>query len=92
MFSRYEIHEKFVSDIGLSEYALEDIANIYIFAAEYGFEHITSSPRCAQTYGKVERAVQTVKALLNKEDDPHLCLFINQHHWNKVITRFLLNC
>ena len=37
------------------------------FAALWGFEHVTSSPLCAQSNGEVERAVQTMKAKLNND-------------------------
>uniref|UniRef100_A0A3P9ISX4 Integrase catalytic domain-containing protein n=1 Tax=Oryzias latipes TaxID=8090 RepID=A0A3P9ISX4_ORYLA len=41
------------------------------FAACYGFEHVTSSPRFPQSNGEPERAVQTVKRLLKKSSDPY---------------------
>ena len=44
------------------------------FAKGYGFEHITSSPRYPQSNGEVERAVQTLKAILNKTNDEYLGL------------------
>lgn len=36
------------------------------FAAMYEFEHITSSPECPQSNGKVENAVKTSKNLMKK--------------------------
>ena len=36
------------------------------FAEQYGFHHVTSSPRHPQSNELVERGVQTVKGLLNK--------------------------
>uniref|UniRef100_A0A8C2XCI7 Integrase catalytic domain-containing protein n=1 Tax=Cyclopterus lumpus TaxID=8103 RepID=A0A8C2XCI7_CYCLU len=45
-----------------------------LFAAAYGFRHVTSSPRFPQSNGKAERAVQMVKNLLKKAEDPYLAL------------------
>ena len=44
------------------------------FASEYGFIHVTSSPRYAQGNGMAEQAVQTVESLLKKSVDPYLAL------------------
>ena len=44
------------------------------FAKDYGFEHITSSPQYPQSNGEVERAVQTLKAILNKTNNEYLGL------------------
>ena len=53
------------------QYSTESYAK---FAQEYGFEHLTSSPRYPQSNGVVERAVRTVKGLLKKAEDPYLAL------------------
>ena len=40
------------------------------FAKQWGFKHVTSSPRFPQSNGEVERGVRTVKNLLQKAEDP----------------------
>ena len=59
------------------------------FADNYGFEHVTSSPTYAQSNGKVENAVKTVKALLEKArksgEDPYLALL----DWRNTPTEML---
>lgn len=48
------------------------------FASEWSFVHTTSSPRYPQSNGKVERAVRTVKSLLQKSKDPDLALMASR--------------
>ena len=40
------------------------------FAKEYNFQHVTSSPKFPRSNGEAERAVRTVKELLEKAPDP----------------------
>lgn len=70
IFSRHGIPELFYSDNGpqFSSQLFKD------FAAAYGFSHVTSSPKFAQSNGEAERHVQTVKRLLKKAKDPYLAL------------------
>ena len=48
------------------------------FSKEWGFQHITSSPRYPQCNGFIERQVQTVKNTLDKAvksgEDPHMSM------------------
>ena len=44
------------------------------FVNLYGFTHATSSPLFPQANGAAERAVRTIKDLLNKSDDPYLAI------------------
>ena len=46
------------------------------FAAEYGLEHVTSSPRYPQSNGTAERAVKTVKSMFEKNKDQYMALLI----------------
>ena len=70
VFARHGIPQTFMSDNG-PQYSASTFTQ---FAKEYGFSHITSSPRYPQSNGAAERAVKTVKALLEKDDDPYLAL------------------
>ena len=70
IFSRHGIPELFYSDNG-PQFSSQQFKD---FAASYGFRHITSSPRFAQSNGEAERHVQTIKRLLKKAKDPYLAL------------------
>lgn len=59
VFSRHGVPETVLSDNG-SQYTGAPFKN---FATEYGFNHITSSPRYPQANGEAERAVASVKGL-----------------------------
>ena len=56
-----------MSDNG-PQYAAETFSQ---FADKNGFIHVTSSPRYPQYNGEAERAVQTVKNVLRKNEDPY---------------------
>ena len=70
IFARHGIPQTVMSDNG-PQYAA---AAFVKFAQEYGFAHITSSPRYPQSNGAAERAVRTVKSLLDKNGDPYAAL------------------
>ena len=69
-FSRHGIPQIVVSDNG-PQYTATLFKE---FANQYGFTHITSSPLFPQANGAAERAVCTIKDLLNKNDDPYLAI------------------
>ena len=70
IFARHGVPESLLSDNG-PQYAAEAFTT---FSKEYGFTHLTSSPRSPQGNGAAERAVRTVKTLLKKCDDPYVAL------------------
>ena len=66
MFATHGIPEMVCSN-NSPQYDSAEFAN---FAKDWEFKHVTSSPLYAQSNGEVERAVQTVKNLLQKKSDP----------------------
>lgn len=70
VFSRHGIPDVVVSDNG-PQYRSAEFKS---FALEYGFNHITSSPRYAQSNGEAERMVQTIKNLMDRSQDIYLAL------------------
>tara|TARA_B110000881_G_scaffold207396_1_gene211562 strand:- start:705 stop:4865 length:4161 start_codon:yes stop_codon:yes gene_type:complete len=70
LFAQHGIPELVISDNG-PQYSANQFQQ---FAADYGFNHVTSSPHYPQANGEAERAVRTVKALLRKNQDIYLAL------------------
>lgn len=70
IFARHGIPEVIVSDNG-PQFSAETFTK---FAQDYQFKHTTSSPYYPRSNGGAERAVGTVKNLLEKESDPYLAL------------------
>ena len=77
--SRYGIPDRLMSDNGPQF----DNHHFKKFAADYGFEHKTSSPRYPQSNGYAERAVQTAKKVLGtaeeNNEDPYLALLSHRN-------------
>ncbi|UYV61423.1 hypothetical protein LAZ67_1004790 [Cordylochernes scorpioides] len=71
IFARHGIPETVVSDNGTQFGAAREFAN---FARQYGFTHVTSSPRFPQSYGMAEAGVKIAKLILKKNQDPLLGL------------------
>ena len=75
IFSRFGIPQNFVSDNG-PQYASQDFT---MFAKEYDFNHVTSSPKYPQSNGLAEKTVQIAKRILKKKcradgKDPYLAV------------------
>ena len=56
MFSRYGVPDQIISDNG-PQFASAEFAK---FGKQWGFNHVTSSPRYPQSNGKAENAEKTV--------------------------------
>ena len=74
IFARHGIPEVVFSDNG-PQHSADEYEK---FSKDYQFEQRTSSPYFPQANGEAERAVRTVKEMLEKSTDPHLAL-LNYH-------------
>jgi hypothetical protein len=73
IFARHGAPEVVVSDNG-PQFDPVKTSEFSRFAADYGFKHISSSPRYPQSNGFVEAAVKIVKLQLKKNADPYKAL------------------
>ncbi|UYV72254.1 hypothetical protein LAZ67_9002361, partial [Cordylochernes scorpioides] len=71
IFARHGVPETVVSDNGTQFGAAREFEN---FARQYGFTHVTSSPRFPQSNGMAEAGVKIAKMILKKNLDPSLGL------------------
>jgi transposase InsO family protein len=69
-FARHGIPQEVRSDNG-PQYISNEFKK---FSEEYGFRHVTSSPRYPQSNGQVEGSVKIVKNILSRSADPYLGL------------------
>lgn len=69
-FARHGIPELVRSDNG-PQFSCREFKN---FANEYGFEHITSSPKYPQSNGFIENAVKIAKMRISSSEDPYKAL------------------
>lgn len=69
-FARYGVPSVVMSDNGPS-YSSEECKQ---FSQDWCFQHVTSSPGYPQSNGQSEKTVQTLKAVLEKADDPYKAL------------------
>ena len=68
IFARHGLPTTMMSDNG-PQYSSQEFSS---FAKEYQFEHVTSSPHYFQANGLAERAMQTIKGLLQESTEPYL--------------------
>ena len=70
IFARHGIPENMISDNG-TQYSSEEFKE---FSKTYKFKHLTSSPKYPKGNGVAERAIQTLKQIMEKSEDPYLGL------------------
>ena len=85
LFARYGIPNELVSDNG-PQFAAAEFAT---FARNWGFHHVTSSPRYPQSNGKAENAVKTIKRLFSKCKEAGQSEFLALLDWRNTPTEGL---
>ena len=70
LMARHGAWETLVTDNG-PQFANDKMSRLSV---EWGFTHLTSSPRYARSNGAAESAVKRLKAILKKNEDPYIAL------------------
>ena len=70
ILSRHGIPDILFTDNG-PQFDSREFANV---STDWQFQHLTSSPRYPQSKDEVERAIQTMKMVVNKSSDEFLAL------------------
>ena len=68
--ARHGVWETLVTDNG-PQFANDKMSRLSV---EWGFTHLTSSPRYARSNGAAESAVKRLKSILKKNEDPYIAL------------------
>ena len=85
IFARFGIPDVVVTDNGPQFHGAEFAA----FAKSWNFEHVTSSPRYAQSNGKVENAIKTIKRLFQKCKVDRSSEFVALLNWRNTPSKDL---
>ena len=80
LFARHGVPDVLVSDNG-PQFVSAELAS---FAKKWKFEHVTSSPHYAQSNGKAENAVKTVKRLFTKCKEDGTSEFLALLDWRNT--------
>ena len=80
LFARHGVPDVLVSDNG-AQFVSAELAS---FAKKWKFEHVTSSPHYAQSNGKAENAVKTVKRLFTKCKEDGTSEFLALLDWHNT--------
>jgi len=85
IFARFGVPDVLITDNG-TNFSSEEFA---AFSRKWRFNHVTSSPGYAQSNGKAENAVQTVKRLFNKCKEVGESEFLALLDWRNTPTEGL---
>ena len=77
IFARHGIPENVISD-NRRQYTSDKFKE---FSIKYQFKHITFSPKYPRGNSVAERAIQTLKNIMETNNDPYLGLLIIEQHY-----------